>query len=544
MAKKIVKKKVKRARRNTKLLFLNMITILLMASSTAYLVYILNSLQMIPQLWLILGAIILVALFLLNCILALLKIPSILQYIRCLVILAISVVMFYGTYTVQSVDRELEQVMKLPSEYHEYVSIITLRENAIYSSTDLKNKRVGYQSTIDTEHMDLALEYLEDQTTIQKTKYRDYNTAVADLMAHKVDAIIVSESYRPLIQESYSNFDQVTAKIDAYEIQREVTDIAKSIDVTKNSFTVFISGIDTLGKATLNSQSDVNMLVTVNPLSQTISMMTIPRDSYLPNACLAYENDKLTNTGAFGIDCTVRTIENAFGVDINYYAKVSFSSIIDAVNALGGLEVNVPYSFCERKANRVDIIYVYEGKQVLNGEQALALARNRKNASGGDVGRGKNQQMLVNAAIRQFASSDILKVTEDLLEVVNSTVQTNMTKKEIYAFINSFASDLGNWTINNYSAGGEIGWGECASMPGVELSIVNLKDEEMKAIKYMIKSSLTDSDLSEFSFTVNDVTVEEVKVEGETQGASGQSFCWITEEYKKKQETSSEENVE
>lgn len=522
-------------KKNPYIIILNIVTMLLFVAATGYLFYILFPLNMIPEMWLYLAVAVMVAVGLLNCIIALLKVPTFIQVLRNVVILGICFGMVFASYTVQSVDQELDEVMSLPTTYSEFISIVALRDSNIYGLEDLEGKKIAYQATIDIEHMNLVKEYLNDNLDkYSAVRYQEYPSAVKDLLNKKIDAIILSESYRPLVEDSYADFSTLTSRIDAYEIERPVTDIKKAIDVTQNSFTVFVSGIDTLGKASLNSQSDVNMIVSVNPLSKSIAMVTIPRDSYLPNACLSYKDDKLTNTGAFGVECTAKTIENAFDVEINYYVKVSFSSIIQAVNALGGLEVNVPYSFCERKANRVDIIYVKKGLQRLNGEQALALARNRKNAAGGDVGRGKNQQMLVNAAIRQFASSDILATTDKLLQVVNDTVQTNLTKQEIYAFINSFASDLGSWTITNHSAGGKLGWGECASIPGMELSIIELADDEITKIKYLLKNTLSDSDLSQFEFTINDVTYQEVQAEGETQGSTGSSFCWIVEEYKNK----------
>lgn len=536
------KKQIKKQKRNYVPFLLNICGISLFAVASTYLFYILFPLQMIPQLWLYLAVFIFVAIGLIYIILALLKLPKFVQFLRHVCIILLSGVLFFASYMVTNIDHELEVAFQQPTSYKEYVSIIALREKTIHSLTDLEGKKIAYQSTIDTNNMQLVRNYLD--TNLNKytgVKYQDYSNSVNDLLNGKVDAIILSENYRPLIEESYVDFTKLTARVDAYEIETPVTDIKRSVDVTKNSFTVFVNGIDTLGSAKINSQSDVNMLVTINPLAKSITMVTIPRDSYLPNACLGYQNDKITNTGAFGIDCTAKSIENAFDVEINYYVKVSFSSIIQAVNALGGLEVNVPYSFCERKGNRKDIIYVNKGLQVLNGEQALALARNRKNAAGGDVGRGKNQAMLVNAAIKKFVSSDIISVTEKLLKVVNDTVQTNLTKQEIYAFINAFASDLGSWTLTNHSAGGKNSWGECASMPGRDLSIIELPEEEFTKIKYILKNSLTDSDLSEFTFNINDIEVVEVEVENDLQGSTGGNFCWITEEYKNKENQEQEE---
>jgi len=202
----------------------------------------------------------------------------------------------------------------MPTSYKEYISVITLRDSKIIDSDSLKSKYIGVQRSIDTDHMDLVVDTLESKwdSSVKKVNYDDYTSAVEALYAGKISAMIISESYRELIEETYSDFKEKTAIIDAVEIENPINEIRKDIDVTKNSFTILVSGIDTLGKAAIKSPSDVNMLITVNPLSKMIVMNSIPRDSYLPNACLSYQNDKLTHTGLYGTDCTIKTIENAF----------------------------------------------------------------------------------------------------------------------------------------------------------------------------------------------------------------------------------------
>ncbi|MBQ9987799.1 MAG: LCP family protein [Erysipelotrichales bacterium] len=495
-----------------------------------YMYFVLLPLGALPKEWLILGGLVGVIVLLVNLILALLKMPTFIHILRRVIVVIICGVCVFGAFSISRLDTAMEEVIKMPTSYKEYISVITLRDSKIIDSDSLKSKYIGVQRSIDTDHMDLVVDTLESEwgSSVKKINYDDYTSAVEALYAGKISAMIISESYRELIEETYTDFKEKTAIIDAVEIENPISEIRKDIDVTKNSFTILVSGIDTLGKAAIKSPSDVNMLITVNPLSKMIVMNSIPRDSYLPNACLSYQNDKLTHTGLYGTDCTIKTIENAFDVEINYYAKISFSSVINVINELGGIEVDVPMSFCERKANRTGIMYIDKGLQTLTGEQALALARHRYTLVEGDLGRAKNQQLVINAIIKKALSTDILSKLDGLVEVVGETVQTNITKKEIYDFASFFVSDLSKeWTLSNHVVSGSNGWGECASLPGRELSIVELSEEDVDEIKYVIKMAETDSDLSDFSFSVNSIVVKEVQTEGETSGAVGKDYCHL-----------------
>lgn len=500
-----------------------------------YFLWILYPLGLVPTTWIILLALVGIILLLGNLILSLIRTPGFVRGLRRVVIIVLCAALGYGSISVQKIDKAVEEVMKLPTSYKEYISIITLRDSGIIETDELRNKVFGVQRSVDTDHMKMVKDELKDRwgSPIKYHEYEDYYSAIQALYNGNVKAIIMSESYRDIVEENVEDFKEKTAIIDALEIESPVVEIRKDIDVTANAFTVLISGIDTLGKATIKSNSDVNMLITVNPLSKMIVMNSIPRDSYLPNACLNNENDKLTHTGMRGVDCTIKTIENAFDVEINYYAKISFSSVINVINALGGIDVNVPMEFCERKANRTGIMYVHKGPQHLTGEEALALARHRYTLKEGDLGRAKNQQLVINAIVKTVVnkaiSGEILSMMDELVQVVGETVQTNISKKEIYDFVNYFVSDLSSeWTLSNHVVSGKNGWGECASLPGMELSVVNLSEEDVNKIKYIIKMAETDSDLSDFSFSINNVNdIKEIEVDGETNGAEGSDKCHL-----------------
>ncbi len=505
-------------------------------------------LGILPSTWAVLLITGCVIVALLTLIFSLLNYP-VMKWVRLgqrILIGVICIIMCVATYMVSKVDKALDEIISTPEYYTEYISIVTLRDADTISLAALEGETIGVQSIVDTNNMASATEYIASANVNVKPKeYSDYTSAVNALYDGKIKAMVLSETYRELIEENMEDFNDKTTIIDAVEIKTPFITAVKKIDVTTNAFTILVSGIDTLGSAAINSNSDANMLFTINPLTKTITMISIPRDSYVPNACLADQYDKLTHTGYKGIDCTIKTIENTFDIEINYYAKISFSSIINLINAIGGVEVDVPMSFCERKANRVDIIYLTKGLQNLNGEQALALARNRHNVSGGDMGRAKNQQLIVNAIIKKCLTPEVLAKMDSIIAEVSETVETSLSKDEIYSLINLAAKDLSTpWTLSNNVITGSNGWGECASIPGMELSIVELSDEELSRVRYIIKQATTDADLSDLTFNINNMlseTEEASEAEGETEGAKGYDFCWITEEAKAAKQRALEE---
>lgn len=514
--------------------FIDLGILLLLIVAFSYCMIKVSSLGLLPILYMVLLCLVCVVICLIFAILALIRQGNAVRIIKDIIAICLVIGSVVVTSSVNMVDNAIDDVLKMPESYDEYVTIVVRKDSGITSVEQLVDKRIAVQRSIDTEHMELAMQELSKLGMNEDENfyfYEDYSSAIKNLYDGYMSAMVVSENYREIIEENYEDFNELTSRIEAYVVTIPVTTIEKNIDVTSNAFTVMVSGIDTIGKPTLRENSDSNMLLVVNPLAKTITMLSIPRDSLMPNACLSYKDDKLTHTGRLGIDCTIRTLENYFDITIDYYARISFSSVIDVVNTLGGIEVNVPMDFCERPANRSyakkDIIYVKKGFQTLNGEQALALARHRKTVKNGDVGRAYNQQLVVNAMIKKVLQPSSYSKIDDLIQVVGDTVQTNFTKKEIYSFVNSFIENPTEWTISNNVIAGKTGVSETATLPGIELSIINLSDEEVNKVKYIIKNAQS-MDLSDISFNINDLeTAEEVSSEGETEGAGGSDSCHL-----------------
>lgn len=330
------------------------------------------------------------------------------------------------------------------------VSIIVLKEKDIEEGEfdKLKEYNFGVLESMDKENTDKVVEKVNEQVSGEiKTKefLSPFDLAEA-LYNESVDAIILNEAYRGTFQDNeekkdFENFDSETKVIYQVEIETEINDISKNVDVTNSSFNLFISGIDTYGPVSTSSRSDVNMLATVNPKTHQILLTSIPRDYYVAQSCQGNQLDKLTHAGIFGVECSVTSIENLFNTEINYYARVNFTSLVSIVDALGGVNVDNPVGFS-------DGFYTYNaGNIYLNGEQALAYSRDRYHQEGGDRGRGKNQMRVITGIINKAISPSIITNYNGVMNAISGSFQTNMSSSEITKFIQKQLDTMSGWSI-------------------------------------------------------------------------------------------------
>ena len=258
-------------------------------------------------------------------------------------------------------------------------------------------------------------------------------------------------------------------------------------DITKNPFTIFVSGNDTYGEIDELSRSDVDMIVTVNPTTSTVLMVNIPRDYYVQTS---YGYDKLTHTGMYGIEETKQTVENLLGIDINYTFRVNFSSAEDIVDALDGVDIEVPEGMAVERLNADWALEgVHEGWNHLNGARALAYARERHAYVDGDIQRAKNQQQVLEAIIKKAASSKILTNYTKLLKSFKNAFDTNMSTNEITALLQYELQAMPNWKFQNYVLRGTNSSAVCASM-AQELSVVMPEDYCVSIARQKIEAVL------------------------------------------------------
>lgn len=381
------------------------------------------------------------------------------------------------------------------SGYHiENYSVIVLKDR-YKEINELDAKQISYYKQ-ENQAVDQALQKLEEVITPIKELKNNYQELVDDLYNEETDAILIEESHRTLIEEKNQDFNEKTEVIYKIEIKTKTNDIVKNVNVNKEPFNIYISGIDTYGSIESVSRSDVNIVATINPKTHQVLLTSIPRDYYVDLADTG-SKDKLTHAGIYGIDKSIKTIENLLDTEINYYVKVNFSSVQNIIDALGGVDVYSEYSFTGYEGT-----IFQKGFNKVNGSQALDFARTRKTVPGGDRTRGQNQQALISAMIEKACSKEILTKYTSLLSSLEGSFQTNMKTEEITKIIKNQINDMAKWNITSQNLDGYDGSGYTYSYSW-ELLYVMVPDEDSVAqAKEKIKNVLNDQTL-ESSYVEN-----------------------------------------
>ena len=338
-------------------------------------------------------------------------------------------------------------------------SLVVMSDSSISEMSDLKSCSIGIiedKTSPDgyTIPQEMIKEYkLQDENSIKK--YDNYTTMIADLYSGNLDAIFITTDYPSMFSgiEEYNNISNDTRIVETKEKELAKTEISKkelqSVGKNvKNPFTILLMGVDSekegLSKNTV-ANGDSLILITFNPKTLNATMISIPRDTYVPIACWGSKaENKITHAAAYGTDCMMGTIEEYFDVTIDYYAKINFKGMVKLVDALGGIDVEVPKDLCTNDSDRNLEICISGGFQHLNGEQALVLARNRKQLANGDIGRGQNQQVVIQGMINKIKTIKSAKSFLSILDTISNNFDTNLTTDQILSFYN-IAEDL----INN-----------------------------------------------------------------------------------------------
>ena len=388
-----------------------------------------------------------------------------------IIVLGLGSYYMYSTYNLFS-------TISAASIQTEDFHVIVLNEERYETVDDIKGKEL-YTTTSKNSRYKEAKGKLMSEADVSYNEVEDYLAAGHQLVdesgATHDNGIFVSNTNYEMMCEEIGSFKESTKIIHTISIEMETGDFAKRVDVTKDPFNIYISGIDTSGSIGTVARSDVNMIMTVNPETKQILLTSIPRDMYLPLHTYG-ANDKLTHSGIYGIQETTATVEDWLGIDINYYLRVNFTTLTDVVDAIDGIDVESEYSF----SSSVSSYSYIAGTNHLSGEAALYFARERKSLPGGDNERIKNQQRVLTAIIDKLTSSTVIltKYTQ-LLEAVGDKMQTSLSENDISAIVKAQIKDMGTWEITSNSVKGNGGMMETYSMPGRYLSVQVPEDESV-----------------------------------------------------------------
>lgn len=358
----------------------------------------------------------------------------------------------------------------LSDEMTNNVSVIVMKSSNYNSLKDLSGKKIGTTSKLDAKSTEKCLTDIKKSIDFDQEDYPNYNQEMTDLYDGRIDGVILDESSRGIVYEQFLNISQVTKVVHttSYKAPREhaIVDSKHPVDVTKDPFTIYFSGNDSFGDIQETSRTDSNMLVTVNPKTHRILMTSIPRDYYVPVACaedaadgcLDGQKDKLTHTGLYGVQTTINTIEDFMDVDINYYVRVNFSSLTNIVDAIGGVDVTVGKGLAVDQFYTDDTIGgVVEGENHLDGQKALAYARERYAYEDGDLQRVKNQQQVLKAIIKKVKSPSMLLKYASLIDAIGSAIETNMPSSSITNFVKFQLASNSSWKFESYPMVGDTG---------------------------------------------------------------------------------------
>lgn len=381
------------------------------------------------------------------------RIAKINRILTNVLITVITVILFVGCWYFQQANQAIDHItIEAGDKEYEVISVVVTKDNPAEELKDVAEGTFAIPKKIDEEHTKLTLEDIEKQLkhSVKTKSYVSINEEATALLDEETDAMILNEAYRSLLDEDHPKFDTETKVIYTFKIEKEVKKIGSQVDVNRDPYNIYISGIDTYGPIATKSRSDVNMIATINPQTHEILLTSIPRDYYVAQTCQGNQYDKLTHTGIFGVDCTVESIENFLGISINYYGRVNFSSLENIVDAIGGIDVYNEIGFY----SGVDGELIPAGYLHMYGSTALKFARERHAYADGDRQRGRNQMIVLEAILDQAMSPAIITGYSGIMDAMSENFQTNMTKAEMTSIIRRQIDEGGDWTITQQSVNG------------------------------------------------------------------------------------------
>lgn len=386
----------------------------------------------------------------------------------------IDIVLAFGIYYMLEANQMLADVGGATYKTDNMIVVVRADDDA-ENIIDAQNYKFGIQTSQDQENNQ---KMLEDMTKVlggepDLQEYADVQTLAQGLLDGEIGAAIYNEAFNGIIEDSIPEYTDQIKILYQYGIE---TEIVQEENVTvEEPFNIYISGIDVAGPITTNSRSDVNIIMTVNPNTHKILLTTTPRDYYVTIPGISGEQrDKLTHAGIYGVDASMTTLESIYGIDITYYARVNFTSLIEIVDALGGIDVYSEYAFESHG-------YTFnQGINHMDGAAALQFSRERYTFTSGDNQRGKNQEAVLTAILEKAMSPSILASASQLITSVSDSVETNMTRTEMTQFINQQLADGAEWNIESVAATGTGDEQACYSS-GTQLLYVMWPNEDSVA---------------------------------------------------------------
>nr|MBQ6241404.1 LCP family protein [Lachnospiraceae bacterium] len=407
------------------------------------------------------------------------KVATVFGIIWTVIVAAVCIV---GTVYAGKAVSTLEQIVQEKEQETVNIGVFVLKDDPAASVADLSGVPLGRLQTVDRDETDAAVKAVgaflnENPATIRYTRPTDILDA---LLSGEVRAILMNRSLILAMESNldYFSMDQVR--------QLELIEVAKStpeedpaaqtaeldpVEAASRPFLLYISGIDDRYGLASHSLSDVNILAAVNPQTHQILLVNTPRDYYVQTPVSGSERDKLTHAGLYGVDMSVQTISDLYGLPVDYYFRIDFSGFKAIIDALGGIDV-----YSDRTFTVEDHTFT-EGMNHMTGYQALLFVRQRKTLDGGDRARGIHQMAVINAVLKKATSSELLQNFFPLMNAVAGNFETTVPYATLTTLVQRQLADGGKWNFQTFSVDGADSTGSTFSFPGEHY--VMLPNEEL-----------------------------------------------------------------
>ena len=422
----------------------------------------------------------------------------------------LSATMFFGSFSLSIIQTKAIGLFAEPANTQ------SIRINAYVMTSEYKKSHTNIFSNIETSlelndymnssfiiqkqsnnNEEYAIDDIEKQLDVSKIKTiedQDVMSAVSTLYNGKGDVLLLNETFEDAISDipGYENFKSDTqviySVVDNVQIETAKPDAETVKDITNSSFMVFIAGSDSREtEVTPFTRTDVDILLTVDPINHQVLLISIPRDWYVKNPALENRYDKLTHLGNNGLMNSVAGLNQEFGFDyIKNYVEVNFVTFYNIVEAIGGIDIYNPYAFtCTEKALVDGTPYggsytFNEGSIHLDGNQALTYVRERHALSNGDYGRNEHQAIVLRGILNKLTGKAIISNFNSLLDKLQKNFLTNFDADDIYKLAQKQLNENSQWNFVSYHLGGVGEYSPTASMGAMELYVSDPISEQVR----------------------------------------------------------------
>lgn len=381
---------------------------------------------------------------------------------------------FYAIGTIDFLNKIFDTGYRI-DVYNVYV----LKDSDYHNIDELNDKKISFYEQENKSYLN-ATNKLKNKVSYEEVLVNSISQGVDNLINNETEALFISETLMDIYKEDHHEQYNNLKIIDSITVLSKSEKTFKRVDVTKNPFVIYLSGSDLTGKIEKASRSDVNIIAIINPKLGKVLLINTPRDYYVTLATKKAK-DKLTHAGIYGIEESALTLGNLYQIDVNYYARVNFTSFVKIIDALNGITVNSRYAFS------YDGYSFKKGINELTGAKALAFSRGRSMLPQGDVSRGENQQAVIVGIINKLSDKKTLIKYNSLLNSLESGVMTNIDKNMLTKIVNMQLDENIKWEVDTFNVTGNNSSNITYSTGNIKVYVMEPDIDKLSEAKIKIK---------------------------------------------------------